>query len=162
MKYFKRFPNTFDIDARLITNITKNVLISKNLKNASQLYYTYKLEDGERPDNLAFKLYADESLQWIIALINDWLDPRTTAPLTYAEMQEYLIQQYGTLDAAQTTIHHYEDAAGEWVNAENTPNIAVYCDQWEERQNEARREIKVVRKEYVEAFQQELKKALKV
>lgn len=162
MKYFKRFPNTFDIDARLITNITKNVLISKNLKNASQLYYTYKLEDGERPDNLAFKLYADESLQWIIALINDWLDPRTTAPLTYAEMQEYLIQQYGTLETAQTTIHHYEDAAGEWVNAENTPNIAVYCDQWEERQNEARREIKVVRKEYVEAFQQELKKALKV
>lgn len=161
MKFFKRFPNTFDFDARLITNITKKVLVGKNLKNASQLYYAYKLEDGERPDNLAFKLYADESLQWIIALVNDWMDPRVEAPLTYAELQEYLIQKYGSLESARTTVHHYEDAAGEWVNAENTPNQAVYCDQWEEQQNDAKRNIRVVRREYLEAFQQELKRLLK-
>lgn len=160
MKFFKYFPQTFDIDARLITNITKKVLINKNLLDESVLYQTYKLKEDERLETLAFRLYNDESLQWVLALVNNMLDPRTEMPLSQFEMSELLKEKYGSVENAVSTPHHYEDEDGNWVNADQIPNTVVYCDQWEDLNNEQRREIKIVRKEYIDLFVTELKRVM--
>lgn len=161
MKFFKRFPLTWDKEARVITNITKKILVSNKLRDTSVLYYKYKVQDGERLDSICHKLYSDESYQWVLVLINNWLDPRGDLPLTSDEFNSYLISKYGSVQIAQTTPHHYEDSDGEWVDAETTPNVVVYCDQWEERQNESKREITVVRREYIDEFNSELKRIMK-
>ena len=38
------------------------------------LYDTYDVKNGETPESIAFKLYGDSELHWIIMLVNDITD----------------------------------------------------------------------------------------
>lgn len=160
MKYFRYFPKTVDESSRIIANLSKKITISNKLKNESVLYYTYRLNDGERLDTLSKRAYGDEQYHWVIAIINGMMDPRFEVPLSYSEFDNFLIDKYGSTEIAMSKIHHYIDAVGNIVDEFTTPRTPVYCYEYEESVNEAKRSIKLVRKEYVSQFVEELKRLM--
>lgn len=114
IKYFSRFPFlTYTLDPNTVevndiaTNIFRRVEFLKNLKNDSRIYYPYDIKDGDTPEILAHKLYGSADYYWVITLFNNILDPLQDWPKTPGIFERYIIDRYGSIPAAQNTIHHY-------------------------------------------------------
>jgi hypothetical protein len=113
MKYFSNFPslnyklpgmsNSIDV-----TDITKRFIIRDFYKRQILTFYTYSIRDGERPDNVAYNVYGDDSLDWLILLPNEILDPSYEWPMGQQTLNEYIRVKYGSVSAAMAQVHHYE------------------------------------------------------
>ena len=78
--YFNSF-NTVEYDLKkndkpvVLTNITNRYKMKKLLQDKGVIFYEYYVKDSDRPDIIAQKFYGDGSLDWIIFLTNDIVDP---------------------------------------------------------------------------------------
>ena len=74
-KFFKNFPEIAykQSDGKVIflKDFFRKSRIEKEAVNEIISYTLYELEDGERPDILAGKLYGDSDLHWLFFLVND-------------------------------------------------------------------------------------------
>lgn len=91
-----------------VTNLTKRFAVANFLNNARASFDEYYVQDGERPDIIAYQYYGDPTLDWLIMLTNEMHDPYFEWVLSYEQFNEYLRQKYGSVSAAQSTVHHYE------------------------------------------------------
>lgn len=113
--FFDVFPKIlYDIGGKRLTNysVTTNIffrlrIIREVLSNMSS-YYEYLIADDETPEILAEKVYGNPEAHWIILMANDILDPQYDWPLNYDQFNNYIIKKYGSIENAQTNIHHYE------------------------------------------------------
>jgi len=110
--YFRPFPrvryshkknNNFE----LLTNITLRYKVKELVKRRRSIYYDYVVRDSDRPDIIAYKYYDDETLDWVLFLINDIMDPYYDWPLTQEGFNAYMKSLYGSVSTSQTTIYEY-------------------------------------------------------
>ena len=92
----------------LATNLTKRFGITNFLNNAKALYDEYFVQDGERPDVIAYQYYGDQTLDWLVLLVNEIHDPYFEWVMSYEQFHEYVKQKYGSVEYALTNVHHYE------------------------------------------------------
>ena len=88
--YFDNFPTIiYDSEKENIFKDVKNLLrrvgIRAKVKSNALLYDTYDVKNGETPESLAFKLYGDAELHWVIMLLNDITDRYHDWPMTEAQ-----------------------------------------------------------------------------
>ncbi|QIN97229.1 baseplate wedge component [Synechococcus phage S-H25] len=111
--YFSYFPNVYvgeglEIDDtfkyRLVKNLFRRVKVREDLDKYVTSFESYSISDGETPSSLAYELYSDQYLDWIILLVNNITDVYTQWPKSQAELQSYVADIYDDPDA----IHHYE------------------------------------------------------
>jgi len=115
--YFRQVPN-FEYVSR--TADTKNISEYRTVKNLFKrgklrddifgdltFFTKYQIIGDDRPDNVAFEVYGDETLDWLILLSNNILNVQTEWPLTQDSFQNFLINKYGS-DEKIFGIHHYE------------------------------------------------------
>ena len=114
MNYFKYLPKVaYDIKGTSspyyteATNIMVRQKVIDAIKNKIVTLYPYRVEDGDRPDIIATLYYGSPSFTWLIFMINDIKDPYYDWPLTTIEWESFMKAKYGTLEAAQTTVHEY-------------------------------------------------------
>jgi len=114
MTYFDQLPNMFyDLSGISTTNpiITKNILarakIRETLKNASLIYYTYNIKDTDTPEIIADKYYGNPNRHWIVLIANNIVDPQYDWPMPYRIFDNFIVNKYGSLSSAKTTVHHY-------------------------------------------------------
>lgn len=89
-------------------DITRRFSVANFINNSKASFDEYHIGDGERPDMLAYDYYQDETLDWLILLTNEIIDPYFEWPRSYEQMQAYITQKYGSIAAANQTVHHYE------------------------------------------------------
>lgn len=116
--YFSNIPNLQYINTISGNNTLSDYVAAKNffkrpvirsdiMENPS--YFTkYTIVGNERPDNVAYKLYNDENLDWVILLCNNIVNIQTEWPLSQDSFEEYLILKYGSQENIYNTVHHYE------------------------------------------------------
>jgi hypothetical protein len=92
----------------LAMDITRRFSIANFVRNANVNFDEYQVQDGERPDIVAYDYYGDETLDWLVLLANEIQDPYYEWPLSNADLQAMILQKYGTLSYAYQTNHHYE------------------------------------------------------
>jgi hypothetical protein len=114
-QYFNFFPKLdYDISGKLPIQTTRVVDIfmrqqlSNKLKTEAVVYYPYSIQDGERPDILAYNYYGDVKFTWIIFFANDIIDPYFQWPLHSNEFRDYIIKKYGSVTKAKDTVHCYQ------------------------------------------------------
>ena len=116
-KFFRYVPD-FDYVSRLskaqnisdyirVKNLFKRTKISEVIFNDLTYFTKYQIVSDERPDNVAFKVYGDSNLDWMILLSNNIINVQQEWPLEHNSYYNYLIGKYGS-DAALQNIHHYE------------------------------------------------------
>lgn len=114
--YFSRFPNIkypYEINrAGVESTITIKdyfhlLKVRDDILATNSFYSPMTIKNGERPDQLSYRLYRDESLYWTILQVNDIVDVHNEWPLGNYELDQYIIKKYGS-DEATTQIHHYE------------------------------------------------------
>tara|TARA_B100000927_G_scaffold86356_1_gene69567 strand:+ start:1360 stop:2085 length:726 start_codon:yes stop_codon:yes gene_type:complete len=74
-QFFKNFPDVqYQIDGKVIyiKDFFRKSRIEQESVNALINYNYYELEDGERPDVAADKLYGNSDLHWTFFLVNDY------------------------------------------------------------------------------------------
>lgn len=91
-----------------VTNIFQRLAVVKETVNNIASYFVYDIEEGDTPEILAEKFYKDPGGAWLILLANDIFDPQFEWPLDYSSFTQYVIEKYGSVEAALTTPHHYE------------------------------------------------------
>jgi len=115
--YFRQVPN-FEYVSR--TADTKNISEYRTVKNLFKrgklrddifgdltVFTKYQVIGDDRPDNVAYEVYGDETLDWLILLSNNILNVQTEWPLTQDSFQNFLINKYGSDELIFET-HHYE------------------------------------------------------
>tara|TARA_A100001201_G_C4000717_1_gene174491 strand:+ start:88 stop:663 length:576 start_codon:yes stop_codon:yes gene_type:complete len=173
--YFRPFPtvrysqkknNNFE----LLTNITLRYKVKELVKRRKSIYYDYVVKDSDRPDIIAYKYYDDETLDWVLFLINDIIDPYYDWPLTQEGFNAYMKSLYGSVSTSQTTIYEYRKILSAQsvrndgsvipkrtvvvdLNTYNSLAAAdkeiIYAYDYYLEQNDAKRRIKILDKRFV-------------
>ena len=116
-KYFRYIPD-FDYVSRLpkaqnisdyirVKNLFKRTKIAEEIFSDLTFFTKYQIITDERPDNVAFKVYGDSNLDWMVLLANNIINVQQEWPLEHTSYYNYLINKYGS-DAALQNVHHYE------------------------------------------------------
>ena len=117
MAYFRELPNISYI-SRLpdvssneeyitVKNIFKRAKLRTDIVNIITAFNYYQVEDNQRPEVVASKLYGDPELDWVILITNNITNVREQWPLSNNDLYNYMLDKYGT-EVALSSIHHYE------------------------------------------------------
>ena len=177
MPYYFNNYQTVDYDLKkngkfvTLTDVTARYRLKRLLQDKGVIFYDYEVKDSDRPDVIAQKFYGDGSLDWIIFITNDIIDPYYDWPMTTNNFNNYIKSKYGSLSAAQGTIHHYEQILrngfvhtdGTIVNEKvvevdlttynslpGSSRRIVYQYEYEEKLNNDKRTIKLLDARYVQ------------
>ena len=115
--YFKYIPD-FDYVSRLpkaqsisdylrVKNLFKRTKISQTIFDDLTYFTKYQVIADERPDNIAYKIYGDSNLDWMVMLANNITNLQNEWPLEEQSFYRFLINKYGS-EAGIETVHHYE------------------------------------------------------
>ena len=107
-QYVSRLPDSQSIsDYITVKNLFKRGKLREDIFGDLQFFTKYKIIGNERPDNVAYKIYNDETLDWVILLSNNILNVQTEWPLSQQGFDNFLLEKYGSYDQINA-IHHYE------------------------------------------------------
>ncbi len=178
-EFFQHYPQIrYDISGlkppkyKTVINIMAKAKIKSMLTGDIVNYFPYSIPESERPDITAYKAYGNVKYTWLIFLINDITDPIFDWPLNSREFGAYIKNKYGTLQEAKNGVHHYEKIVRTRIEAtgvsEAIPEATIevdettydgldgndrkiiYCYDWEVDRNEAKRDIKLIDRKYVQ------------
>ena len=155
-------------EPKIVTNLLRRVAVRAKVKTNTLMFDTYDVKEGETPEIIAHKLYGDTQLHWIILLINEITDRYHQWPMTGGQFLDYLNDKYSNPDG----IHHYEttQTSGDTkvkIEVENDVDEDAYTGltpitnrEYEENEQDKRRQIRLVDPSFVEQFVDEFKKLM--
>lgn len=174
MDLFSVTPKTPYNQYTLLNIMTKIAVIKKHFKKFD-VYFPYQIHDNERPDTIAHDYYGNSTYAWLIMFANDIYDPYYQWPLTTPQFHDYLQKKYGNIYEQRSVISHYEyTGIGGNLNPQritykmsiNTYNnsttdqklgwVPIYVYDYENRLNEAKREIRLLSNEYIKQVDREI------
>ena len=190
--YFKHFPFVeYDIFGDNNLQLVQNPLIRFKIKDTLDKFYwagflEYVVQGEETASEIAYRIYGDETLDWVIYITNGIIDIKYDWPLGYNQFNNYIAAKYGSVENASNTqvtdnIHHYE-----WIIQQRQtlfdgtflPEKVLVVDEtkylslidnerrivrnheYELKLNEEKRNIKILKEEYLQQFLSEIKSVL--
>ena len=185
-EFFSNYPRiAYDISGNNSTvpdyTVAVNLMIRSKLKDTVEddvtVYYPYIVPEGMRPDVLSYQYYGDTIYTWTIFLVNNIVDPYWEWPLSYKDFREYVSDKYGSIETAQSQIHHYEKIARArieqtkivdvvpeykleidyqtYTETEASEREIIYSYGYEHDLNEAKREIQLIDASFIQNVQDE-------
>ena len=165
MSYFTRFPTIMydpagDGSAKVITNIMSRVRLRASMKKEIIMLDKYKVKENETPEIVADKHHGSVYYHWVVMLVNNISDVNHDWVKSTRQLQKYLQSKY--TEAELTQAHHYEIAqsSGDTTIKIQVPQgtsdaITITNYEYETALNESKREIDLLRNEYLEFFVEE-------
>ena len=163
-----------DENYKLLPDILRRVKLRTGIRTGSFLFDSYDVKDGERPEDIAFKMYGDAEYHWIVLMTNNVTDRYYQWPLTQPQFQEHLTDKYGAGNEDAT--HHFEKTTDSGRTTSNGPNDyshLVECNeddegfaiitnrQYEQRKQDEYRSIKLLDTQYLSTFIEEFENLIK-
>lgn len=121
-EYFKRFP-IIDYAGKNTIDLTRNVRLIDSIFRIPNAFYPYEVLAGDRPDNIAYYLYKDPSVDWILYFSNGITDPYYDWYLDEEQFNSLLRKKYGSIEKAQKTILFYRT---NWASDDRKITPAFY------------------------------------
>lgn len=106
--YFSKFP-TITYANTVCRDLSRRAKLSANTMRDLSQYYEVEIRDGTRADLISFGYYDDSSLDWLIYLSNEIVDPYYQWHLSTQDFKKYLIKKYGSVEASQKHIKYYRN-----------------------------------------------------
>ena len=107
LDYVSRLPDANISDYISVKNLFKKGKLREDIFQDLSVFTKWKIEGDDRPDNVAFKVYGDSNLDWLILSSNNIINIQTEWPMTQYVFDQYLLDKYGTYDKLNDA-HHYE------------------------------------------------------
>lgn len=196
--YFQQVPNfeyanaTKDgkniSDYSEVKNLFKRGKLRDDIFGDLTFFTKYQIVGDERPDNVAYKRYDDETLDWVVLLSNNILNIQTEWPMTQQTYYDFLIMKYESEEKLNETHHHetievkntsgavivragltvksdysvdyYDTITGTQVTATNI-TTAITNKVYENRIQDAKRNIFLLKPQYLNVIMNDMKDLLK-
>jgi hypothetical protein len=95
-EYFSNFPEQI-YNNYLSLDITKRTKFKENTLTDPLLFLPYTVEDGEKPEDIAYYYYGSTEYVWLILLANDIIDPYYDWPMDQQFFYNYLMDKYADI-----------------------------------------------------------------
>lgn len=106
--YISRGANAKNIGDYITTkNLFKRVKLRDDVINTVTYFTDYNIFSDDRPDTVAYKVYEDETLDWLVLLANNIINIQDEWPLTQRSFNSFILDKYGSYDNLNN-VHHYE------------------------------------------------------
>ena len=170
--YFQNFPtipydSTGTGEFKGVTNLLRRVGIRAKVKSNTMLYDTYDVRNGESPESIAFRLYDDAELHWVVMLVNNITDRFHDWPLSEAQFLNFVNDKYSNPNA----IHHYEieQESGDTSikidigtsNSDYPLATAITNYEYEQEEQDNKRKIRLLDPSFIDSFVDEFKILMK-
>ena len=176
MSYFSKFPlMAYDMKGdqnyKLLPDILRRVKLRTGIRSGTFLFDNYDVKDGERPEDVAFKLYGDAEYHWIVLMTNNITDRYYQWPLSQPQFQEYITDKYGA--GSEDAVHHYEKTQDSGPTSSRDNSHLVECNsddgdpaiisnrQYEQRKQDEYRQIRLLDTRYLNTFVEEFENLIK-
>ena len=176
-KYFQQFPKLeYDVNGdgnvKLATDIFRRIKVRSKVKDNLALLDKYDVETGEKPEDVAFKVYGSVDYWYVVCLMNNVVNRNHDWPKSFQAFEEYVNDKY----AEPGGIHHYEKSQSSGKLTSNGPGdtkdlIEVNSDdvdaqsvsnyEYEQRLEDEKRQIQILSPAYLSIFEDEMKKLLR-
>ena len=152
----------------------RNEVLDKYLTSLT-LFDTYVIQDGETPESVSFNYYGDVFYGWTIFFVNEKSNYHRDWPMDAGTLKEYVYNKYPNPDATshyETTkvvdaldrtiieagkqvpsnfsITYFDGTASAGVTVNPVKTVSYY--EKETRDNDARRDIKLIRPAHIRDF----------
>lgn len=104
---FKNLP-IINYNGKLSRNLMVSSKIINDAFNVPAAFVEYVVEDGESPEEIALYFYGSKFYSWVVLLSNKILDVHNEWPKDYSQFTRYIIEKYGSVPAAKSTILYYK------------------------------------------------------
>lgn len=190
MQYFKNFSAiyyTLNNETRLLVDITKRVILEGEVINNTDAYVEYQVKDTDTLQSISNAIYEQTYPFWVIMLVNKMLNPYIALPFNESNLLKYISNKYGENNIYN--VHHYEDENGNIVdyplvlennnyyriingnkvqinekliynNQLQQKNIPVTNYEYENRINESKRNIKLLKPEFLDTIVEQFNSAV--
>ena len=171
MKYFNQFPG-IDYDLKgdgnqtVVTDIFRRVKARSKIVNNVSAFDKYDVQEGEKPEDVAYKMYGDSDYFWVVTLVNNIVNRYYDWPLDSYSYQQYINDKYSN----PMGIHHYEvtqssgkqsgDGPADYshkleVNSDHPGAESISNRDYEDRLQDQKRQIRILSPQYLNAFEEE-------
>lgn len=89
------YPYDNDQNFKLATDILRRVKFTQKTKRSRQGTIPYTIQDGDTPENVAARFYGASNLHWVVLLINDMVNPYYDWPLSVRNLEKFITRKYG-------------------------------------------------------------------
>ena len=182
-EYVSRLPDAKISDYITVKNFFKRGFLREDIFQNLAFFTKYSINGNDRPDNVAFEVYNDSTLDWLVLMSNNIVNIQNEWPISNADFDELMLEKYGSYDTLFSGIHHYEtlevkdardvkivnaglkvesdysvtffdERAGQMVTV--TPTIPVTNYQYEQKVNEDKRNIYLLQPRYLQVVRDDL------
>ena len=176
MKYFNQFPG-IDYDLKgdgnrtIVTDIFRRVKARSKIVNNVSAFDKYDVQEGEKPEDVAYKMYGDSDYFWVITLVNNIVNRYYDWPLDEYNFQQFVADKYSNPGAT----HHFErvqdsgpqkgDGPADYshmleCNETDTGAQSVSNIEHERRLQDKKRQIKLLQPNYLNNFIDEFRRLI--
>jgi hypothetical protein len=118
--YVSRLPDSKIGDYVRVKNLFKKGKLREDIFQNLAFFEKYKIVGDDRPDNVAFEVYDDSSLDWLVLLSNNVLNVQSEWPLPQTDFDRFVLDKYGDYNTLYNGIHHYET-----IEIKNTQGVTI-------------------------------------
>ena len=105
--YVSRLPDAKISDYLPVKNLFKRGKLRDDIFQDLAFFTKYQIQGDDRPDNVAYKIYGDSDLDWVVLLSNNIVNIQSEWPLPQRDFDRYILEKYETYEKLNDT-HHYE------------------------------------------------------
>ena len=166
--FFGQFPiAAIEVEGQLINypDIFRRVAVNKFFKNSTYID-TYTVQDGEKPEHIAYRLYDNAQYHWIVILANNITNIQKEWPRSHQDLISMCKDKYGADQVYG--VHHYVFKADTTVRTDydeakvaSGEIVPVNNYDYEHRLNDDKAEIQLLKPEYVQQFIGQFKQLIK-
>ena len=171
-------------DFQTVKNLFKRAVMRDDIFNQVIAFEKYSVQGDERPDQIAYDFYGDSGLDWVILTTNNMIHVRDEWPMGQQDFLTYLNEKYTAQELSN--VHHYEtkivrDSRGRLIQpeglivpeghsvtfldngvlrTESSLTLVSFLDH-ETNLNDNKREINILRSEFLTIFLDDVKNIMK-
>ena len=168
--YFQKFPMmVYDVKGnnsyKLLPNILRRVKLKQGLRSSRFVFDKYNVKENETPEDVAFKYYGDAEYHWVVLMVNNITDRYYEWPMTQPDFEEFLTDKYGAGNEDATHHHELAQTSGKTssnddshmleVNSDTDGSTTITIREFEERQQNKFRQIRLLDRKYLDQFVEE-------
>lgn len=92
-RYFQYFP-LISYNNRTVVDITRKVKVVDSLLSDPYAFLPYTINEGDRPEDVAYYYYGDQNLVWLVYIANSIVDPYSQWPLSNDDLENTVQKKY--------------------------------------------------------------------
>lgn len=163
MEYFEYFPYLYwkeNGKEFLAQDITIRVIFDEISIKDKTIFYNYRIQDSDTLEMIAQNFYDDYTYSWVIMLVNKIFDRDFEWPMNSYEFSQYILDKYGSVSVANQPRYFIKVGENFWTEVSYQQYLTTdplkrkirTSYELEHEQNEKRRNIKILKREFLADF----------